>query len=152
MGSIPITRSIPSMSGWAGGLAGGAMIGAGAVLLLWSIGRIAGISGIASGALEGARGDRAWRIAFLAGMMLAGALALQFVAAPVRTQTGSTTLLLAAGLLVGFGTRLGNGCTSGHGVCGLARLSRRSLVAVLTFMGVAMATTFVVRHVIGAPA
>ena len=140
------------MSGWAGGLAGGALIGAGAVLLLGSIGRIAGISGIASGAIEGAAGDRAWRIAFLAGMMLAGALVLQFVPAPPRSQTGPTALLLVAGFLVGFGTRLGNGCTSGHGVCGLARLSRRSLAAVMTFMGLAMATTFVMRHVIGVPA
>jgi uncharacterized membrane protein YedE/YeeE len=135
------------MSSWTAGLVGGALIGFAAALLLWSIGRIAGISGIASGALEGARGDRAWRIAFLAGMMVAGAIALQFVPAPPRVQTGSTPLLLAAGFLVGFGTRLGSGCTSGHGVCGLGRLSWRSLAAVATFMGFAMATTFVVRHV-----
>ena len=140
------------MSGWASGLAGGALIGAGAVLLLGSIGRIAGISGIASGAIEGAAGDRAWRVAFLTGMMLAGALVLQFVPAPPRTQTGPTALLLVAGFLVGFGTRLGNGCTSGHGVCGLARLSRRSLAAVATFMGLAMVTTFVMRHLVGVPA
>jgi uncharacterized membrane protein YedE/YeeE len=130
------------------GLAGGILIGLGAVLLLWSIGRIAGISGIASGAVEGARGDRAWRIAFLAGMMLAGAVVLQFLPAPPRELTGPVPLLLAAGFLVGFGTRLGNGCTSGHGVCGLGRLSLRSLAAVLTFMGAAMAMTFFVRHVI----
>jgi len=130
------------------GLAGGILIGLGAVLLLWSIGRIAGISGIASGAVEGARGDRAWRFAFLAGMMLAGAIALQFLPAPPRVLTGPVPLLLAAGFLVGFGMRLGNGCTSGHGVCGLGRLSFRSLVAVVTFMGFAMATTFFVRHVI----
>jgi uncharacterized membrane protein YedE/YeeE len=151
VGSIPITRSINSMS-WATGLAGGAMIGLGAALLLWSIGRIAGISGIASGALEGAAGDRAWRIAFLAGMMIAGAVALQFVPAPPRAQTGSAPLLVAAGFLVGFGTRLGHGCTSGHGVCGLGRLSRRSLAAVVAFMAAAMATTFVMRHVLGAAA
>ena len=132
------------------GLAGGILIGLGAVLLLWSIGRIAGISGIASGAIEGARGDRAWRFAFLAGIMLAGAVALQFLPAPPRALTGPAPLLLSAGFLVGFGTRLGNGCTSGHGVCGLGRLSFRSLAAVVTFMGFAMATTFVVRHVIGA--
>jgi uncharacterized membrane protein YedE/YeeE len=135
------------MNDWAPGLAGGALIGLGAALLLGSIGRIAGISGIASGALEGARGDRAWRIAFLAGMMVAGALALQFLPAPPRAQTGPTALLLSAGFLVGFGTRLGNGCTSGHGVCGLARLSRRSLAAVATFMACAMAATFVMNHV-----
>jgi uncharacterized membrane protein YedE/YeeE len=130
------------------GLLGGIMIGLSAVLLLWSIGRIAGISGIASGALEGNRGDRAWRVAFIAGMMVAGAVALQFLPAPPRMQTGPTPLLLAAGFLVGFGTRLGNGCTSGHGVCGLGRFSRRSLVAVAVFMASAMATTFIMRHVI----
>jgi hypothetical protein len=130
------------------GLAGGVLIGLAAVLLLWSIGRIAGISGIASGVVEGTRGDRAWRLAFLAGMMLVGALVLQFVPAPPRAQSGSTALLLAAGFLVGFGTRLGNGCTSGHGVCGLGRFSRRSLAAVVTFMGFAMATTFILRHLI----
>ena len=134
------------MSGWASGLAGGALIGAGAVLLLGSIGRIAGISGIASGAIEGAAGDRAWRAAFLAGMRLAGALVLQFVPAPPRTQTGPTALLLVAGFLVGFGTRLGNGCTSGHGVCGVGRLSRRSIVGCATFMAVAMIVVFVVRR------
>jgi uncharacterized membrane protein YedE/YeeE len=151
VGSIPITRSIPFMS-WAAGLAGGALIGLGAAMLLWSIGRIAGISGIASGALEGAAGDRAWRIAFLGGMMIAGAVALQIVPAPPRMQTGSTPLLVAAGFLVGFGTRLGNGCTSGHGVCGLGRLSRRSLAAVAVFMAAAMATTLVMRHALGTAA
>lgn len=132
------------------GLLGGILIGLAALLLLWSIGRIAGISGIASGAIEGPRGDRAWRIAFIAGMMLAGALALQWLPAPPRVQTGPTPLLVSAGLLAGFGTRLGNGCTSGHGVCGLGRLSGRSLAAVLVFMACAIATTFVARHVIGA--
>ena len=149
MGSIPITRSIFPMNDWPSGFLGGVLIGCSAVLLLWSIGRIAGISGIASGALEGARGDRAWRVAFLVGMMLAGAIALQFVPAPPRVQTGPAALLMAAGFLVGFGTRLGNGCTSGHGVCGLGRFSRRSLAAVITFMAAAMATTFAIRHVAG---
>lgn len=137
------------MSDWTAGFAGGALIGLAAVLLLWTLGRIAGISGIVHGILDGARGDRAWRIAFIAGMAGAGALALQFLPAPPRALTAPVPLLLAAGFLVGFGTRLGNGCTSGHGVCGLGRFSRRSLAAVLTFMGFAMATTFVVRHVIG---
>jgi uncharacterized protein len=150
VGSIPITRSIP-MNDWAPGIAGGALIGLGAALLLWSVGRIAGISGIASGALEGARGDRAWRVAFLAGMMIAGAVALQFLPAPPRAQTGPTALLAVAGLLVGFGTRLGSGCTSGHGVCGLARLSKRSLAAVVTFMASAMAATFIMNHVVLSP-
>jgi uncharacterized protein len=150
VGSIPITRSIASMNGWANGLLGGVLLGCAAVLLLWSIGRIAGISGIASGAIEGPRGDRAWRVAFIAGLAVAGAATMQFVPSPPRMQTGPTALLLAAGLLVGFGTRLGNGCTSGHGVCGLGRLSRRSLAAVVVFMGFAMATTYVMRHAIGA--
>jgi uncharacterized membrane protein YedE/YeeE len=83
-------------------------------------------------------------------MMIAGAVVLQFVPAPPRVQTGPAPLLVAAGFLVGFGTRLGNGCTSGHGVCGLGRLSRRSLAAVVAFMAAAMATTFVMRHVLGA--
>jgi uncharacterized membrane protein YedE/YeeE len=137
------------MNNWANGLLGGVLIGCAAVLLLWSIGRIAGISGIASGAIESPRGDRAWRVAFIAGLVVAGAATMQFVPAPPRMQTGPTALLLAAGLLVGFGTRLGNGCTSGHGVCGLGRFSRRSLAAVVTFMSAAIMTTFVVRHVIG---
>jgi uncharacterized membrane protein YedE/YeeE len=140
------------MSAGAAGLSGGVLIGLGALLLLWSIGRIAGVSGIATGALEGPSGERDWRLAFLAGMMLAGAVALQFLPAPPRALTAPVPLLLAGGFLVGFGTRLGNGCTSGHGVCGLGRLSRRSLAAVLTFMGVAMTTTWVMRHVIGVPA
>ena len=126
------------------------MIGLAATLLLWSIGRIAGISGIVSGILDAARGDRAWRLAFLAGMAIAGAIVLQFVPVPPpRMQTGATPLLFAAGLLVGFGTHLGNGCTSGHGVCGLGRLSWRSLAAVLTFMATGMATVFVMRHLLG---
>jgi len=139
------------MNDWANGLLGGVLIGCAAVLLLWSIGRIAGISGIASGVFAGARSERDWRIAFIAGLAIAGAVTMQFVPSPPRMQTGPTALLLAAGLLVGFGTRLGNGCTSGHGVCGLGRFSRRSLAAVVTFMSAAMTTTFVVRHVIGTP-
>jgi hypothetical protein len=134
------------MNTWALGLAGGALIGLAATLLLWSIGRIAGISGIVNDIVEGTRGDRAWRIAFIAGMMIAGAVALQFLPGPARAQTGATPLLLVAGFLVGFGTRMGNGCTSGHGVCGLGRLSKRSLAAVATFMAAGMATVFVVRH------
>ena len=136
------------MNTWALGLAGGALIGLAATLLLWSIGRIAGISGIVNGIVEGTRGDRDWRIAFITGMMIAGAVALQFLPGPARAQTGATPLLLVAGFLVGFGTRVGNGCTSGHGVCGLGRLSKRSLAAVATFMAAGMATVFVVRHLV----
>ena len=135
----------------ANALLGGVLIGLAATLLLWSIGRIAGISGILFG-IPGAAGDRGWRIAFLAGMMLVGALVMQFVSAPPRMQTGTTPLLLAAGLLVGFGTRMGKGCTSGHGVCGLGRLSLRSLAAVLTFMGAGIATVYVLRHVLAGAA
>ena len=137
------------MTNWIAAAIGGALIGLAAALLLWSIGRIAGISGIVNGAVGAARGDRAWRIAFLAGLMVAGALALQFAPAPPRMQTGATPLLLAAGFLVGFGTRLGSGCTSGHGVCGLGRLSRRSFAAVLTFMAAGAMTVYFARHVFG---
>jgi hypothetical protein len=140
------------MTNWSLPLLGGVLIGLAATLLLWSIGRIAGISGIVNGIADAVRGDRAWRVAFLLGLMGAGALSLQFVAAPPpRAQTGATALLLIAGFLVGFGTRMGNGCTSGHGVCGLGRLSWRSLAAVLTFMGSGMATVYVTRHLIGSP-
>ena len=136
------------MSSWAQGLLGGALIGLSATLLLWSIGRIAGISGIVNGLGTAPRSDRAWRAAFLLGLMVAGGIAMQFLPyAPSRLQTGSTPILLLAGLLVGFGTRMGGGCTSGHGVCGLGRLSWRSLAAVLTFMLTAIATVFIMRHV-----
>ncbi len=131
-------------------LAGGMLIGLAATLLLWSIGRIAGISGIVNGIASGARGDRAWRVAFLAGMMAAGAVTLHFFAdLPPQARTGEMPVLLAAGFLVGFGTRMGNGCTSGHGVCGIARLSLRSLVATAVFMATGFATVFVTRHLIG---
>jgi len=129
---------------------GGLLIGLAATLLLWSIGRIAGISGIFCGVASAPRGDRAWRIAFLAGMMIVGAIVMQFVPSPARIQTGATPLLLAAGFLVGFGTRMGNGCTSGHRVCGLGRLSWRSAAAVATFMAAGMATVYAMRHLVGA--
>ena len=136
------------MTGWITALFGGVLIGIAATLLLWSLGRIAGISGIVNGIGSASRGDRAWRVAFVIGMMAAGALVLQFVPAPPRMQTGATPLLLTAGFLVGFGTRMGNGCTSGHGVCGLGRLSWRSLAAVLTFMSAGIATVYVMRHLL----
>ena len=127
---------------------GGLLIGLAATLLLWSIGRIAGISGILNGIADAA-GDRSWRIAFLAGMTIVGAIVMQFAPAPPRIQTGATPLLLAAGFLVGFGTRMSNGCTSGHGVCGLGRFSWRSAAAVATFMAAGMATVYVMRHLPG---
>jgi hypothetical protein len=140
---------VAGVTDWLTALIGGVLIGLAATLLLWSIGRIAGISGIVNGVVDAARGDRAWRVAFLVGMIGIGALTLQFVPAPARAQTGATSLLLIAGFLVGFGTRMGNGCTSGHGVCGLGRLSWRSFAAVLTFMAAGIATVYVMRHLVG---
>jgi uncharacterized membrane protein YedE/YeeE len=125
-------------------LIGGALIGAAATFYWFVNGRVAGVSGVLAGALrEG--GDRGDRVLFLVGLVAAGALAtLVRGGAPVSGQ--STVPLVLAGALVGFGTRLGGGCTSGHGVCGLARLSKRSLVATLTFVAVGAATVFVVAH------
>lgn len=125
-------------------LAGGLLIGAAAVVLLALNGRIAGIVGIAGGAVF-ERGP-AWRWTFLAGLV-AGAGAFVALHGAPAPRTGVSPLLLAvAGLLVGFGSSLGSGCTSGHGVCGLARLSLRSLVATLVFVAAAMATTWLARH------
>jgi uncharacterized protein len=128
---------------------GGILIGLASWLLLASMGRVAGVSGIAAGALiptQGAlAGERAWRWAFVVGLVLVGAAA----AAVLNTPTVATRplpLLVVAGMLVGFGTVLGSGCTSGHGVCGLGRRSVRSLVATLVFMGVGAATVFVATY------
>ncbi|WP_226648556.1 YeeE/YedE family protein [Microbulbifer variabilis] len=128
-------------------LAGGALIGLASVLLLIFNGRIAGISGVLGGLLEGSSGI-GWRLAFIIGL-LAAPLAWQLFAPlpPIKIEAGYPTLI-AAGLLVGFGTRLGSGCTSGHGVCGLSRLSPRSLVATLVFMAAGFATVYVVRHLL----
>ncbi|CAA0331680.1 conserved membrane hypothetical protein [Alteromonas infernus] len=129
-----------------GGLAGGLLIGASVVLLLYTLGRIAGISGIAAGAMTQQGSERYWRLAFLAGIVLSAVLYIAFTGGmQVQTQMGSAWLVVA-GLLVGFGTRLGCGCTSGHGVAGLSRLSPRSIVATLTFMGAAIITTTIIRH------
>lgn len=124
-------------------LVGGTLIGIAATLLLLFTGRIAGISGIVAGLFHPRQGDRGWRLAFVAGMFGAGALiASMWPAAFAIEISRPTWLLVVAGLLVGFGSRLGNGCTSGHGVCGLSRLSPRSLAVTLTFMttGVLAAT------------
>jgi len=132
---------------WAA-LTGGALIGLSAVLLMASLGRIAGVSGIIGQAMFGQGPDRAWRLAFLAGLLVAAWATFQFLA-PVRffPRTGYPLgLLVVGGLLVGYGTALGRGCTSGHGVCGLARLSPRSLAATLVFMGFGVATAIVLRH------
>lgn len=131
-------------------LAGGLLIGLAASGLLLMNGRIAGISGILGGLLAPTRGDVAWRLLFLAGLV-AGALLFRLVsgdALAIRFET-AFPVVVAGGLLVGFGTAIGGGCTSGHGVCGIARLSPRSLVATLTFLGAGMATVFVVRHLVG---
>lgn len=133
-----------------GGFLGGALIGlAAALLLLWN-GRIAGISGIVGGLMTlRERSERHWRLAFLLGLLAAPALYRVFYGAlPLEIQS-HPAVLVAAGLLVGFGTRIGSGCTSGHGVCGLARLSPRSLAATTTFIGVAMVTVYIARHVLG---
>ncbi len=133
-------------------VAGGALIGAAAVLLLATVGRVAGISGIAAGSLRAAEGERGWRWAFLLGLLAAAGLVLWWQLLPEASprvllrDALPAWQLIGAGLLVGFGTRLGSGCTSGHGVCGMARGSKRSLLAVLVFMACAMLTTFLVRH------
>lgn len=131
-------------------LLGGALIGLAATVLYVGNGRIAGISGILNHALE-RRDERGWRIAFLAGLIAAAAAWFAF-SGDVARSGFPLPWLIAAGLLVGFGTRLGNGCTSGHGICGLARLSKRSLAAVFAFMGSGVATVYVLRHVLGMPA
>lgn len=128
-------------------LLGGALIGLAATVLYAGIGRIAGISGIVNNAIE-RRQERGWRLAFLAGLLAAAAAWFAWSGEAPRNGF-PLPWLLAAGLLVGFGTRLGNGCTSGHGICGLARLSKRSLAAVVAFMASGIATVYVVRHVIG---
>ncbi len=133
-------------------VAGGALIGAAAVLLLATVGRVAGISGIAAGSLRAAEGERGWRWAFLLGLLAAAGLVLWWQSLPEASprvllrDALPAWQLIGAGLLVGFGTRLGSGCTSGHGVCGMARGSKRSLLAVLVFMACAMLTTFLIRH------
>jgi uncharacterized membrane protein YedE/YeeE len=132
------------------GLLGGMLIGLGAALFAVLNGRIAGISGVLGGLAAPSASDTPWRIAFLAGLLLGPWIAsAAFAIRPDITVTGSPMLLIAAGLLVGFGTRLGNGCTSGHGVCGLARGSRRSLAATVTFFLVAVAMVFVMRRALG---
>ncbi|HEU4852198.1 MAG TPA: YeeE/YedE family protein [Telluria sp.] len=137
-----------SFTPWAS-LAGGAIIGLAAAMFVLFNGRIAGISGILGGLLQWPKGDIAWRLAFLLGLI--GAPLVYALAAPlpaVRVDAGPATLVVA-GLLVGIGTRYGSGCTSGHGVCGLSRLSPRSLVATGAFMAAGFVTVFIVRHLVG---
>lgn len=132
---------------WAS-LAGGLLVGLGAAAFILLNGRVLGISGILGGLVRPAPGDAGWRIAFIAGLLAAPAAWALFAppAAP-RIEAGPA-LLVVAGLLVGWGTRYGSGCTSGHGVCGLSRLSPRSLAATLAFMGAGMVTVFLMKHAV----
>ena len=130
-------------------LAGGVFIGIAAAMFVLLNGRVAGISGILSGLLQPAKGDRAWRVAFILGLLAAPAaylLAGPFPRPHIDVGWGA---LVLAGLLVGIGTRYGSGCTSGHGVCGLSRLSPRSLAATAAFMAAGFVTVFVTRHLLG---
>lgn len=130
-------------------LAGGLLIGIAAAMLILFNGRIAGISGIVGGLLRPLKGDLWWRIAFLSGLILAPAAFRLAAPLPAAQIDADMATLIAAGLLVGIGTRYGSGCTSGHGVCGVSRLSPRSLMATAAFMAAGFVTVFVVRHLIG---
>ncbi len=133
---------------WAS-LAGGILIGLATALLLLANGRVAGISGILGGLLRPSRGDIAWRVTFILGLFVAPLAWLTMGAMPPAQIDHSPALLAVGGLLVGIGTRFGSGCTSGHGVCGVARLSPRSLLATACFLAAGFVTVFIVRHVLG---
>jgi uncharacterized membrane protein YedE/YeeE len=129
---------------------GGALIGLAAVLLMLFNGRIAGVSGITGGLINPRTEDRGWRLAFVGGLVAAPlAAALVGHAMPMPQMPANYAVIVIAGLLVGFGTRLGNGCTSGHGICGIARLSPRSMVATAVFMIAAIVVVALTRHVFG---
>ena len=127
-------------------LIGGMLIGLAAAMFALLNGRVAGISGVLGGLLKPTRGDIGWRVAFIGGLVSASLVYGLFAALPAVQIDASYVALVVAGLLVGVGTRYGAGCTSGHGVCGLSRLSPRSLVATLAFMGAGFVTVFVLRH------
>ena len=141
-------------SAWINALIGGAMIGLASGSLMLALGRVAGISGVFGGLIKPTTEDWKWRFAFIAGMIAAGSVAAisggWFPLTPLAS-TRPLPLLIAAGVLVGAGTSLANGCTSGHGVCGLALFSTRSLVAVATFLGTGFIATYVMRHLLGSP-
>lgn len=130
-------------------LAGGALIGVAAAMFALLNGRIAGISGVLGGLLRPIRGDVGWRITFIAGLVSAPLLYLLIAEVPCPQIEAGYAALVLAGLLVGIGTRYGSGCTSGHGVCGLSRLSLRSLVATAAFMGAGFLTVYITRHFLG---
>ena len=142
---------VVDVNSWTRAALGGGLIGISAALMIVFNGRIAGVSGVVGGlVLDRKPSETAWRLVFLAGLML-GALLVTMVRPDLRPsglQVGWLGMI-AAGLIVGFGTRMGSGCTSGHGVCGIGRLSQRSIVATITFMATGVATVFVLRHVIG---
>jgi len=127
---------------------GGLLIGLASALFILANGRIAGISGILGGLLRPSGNDVVWRLAFLLGLIMAPAVASLFIATSAPTIDANAEILVIAGLLVGIGTRYGGGCTSGHGICGLSRLSPRSLIATLAFMASGMAIVFVMRHLL----
>ena len=141
--TIDWTNFTPGLS-----LLGGVLIGIASALFIIANGRIAGISGIMGGLLRPRRGDIVWRLAFLLGLIVAPVVLFAFMPPVAVTIDADSGVLIAAGLLVGVGTRYGAGCTSGHGVCGLSRLSPRSLVATLAFMSAGMAIVFVMRHLL----
>jgi uncharacterized membrane protein YedE/YeeE len=132
---------------WAS-LAGGIILGIAAALFILLNGRVLGISGILGGLVKPKAGDTGWRVAFVAGLIAAPLLWRLFAPLPVARVDASIPVLVIAGLLVGWGTRYGSGCTSGHGVCGLARLSPRSLAATLAFMAAGFVTVFIARHLV----
>ena len=141
--TIDWTNFTPGLS-----LLGGVLIGSASALFILANGRIAGISGILGGLLRPRSGDIVWRVAFLLGLIVAPIVLFTFIPPVAATIEADTSILIAAGLLVGLGTRYGAGCTSGHGVCGLSRLSPRSLVATLAFMAAGMVIVFVMRHLL----
>lgn len=128
---------------------GGSLIGLAAALLMYFNGRIAGISGMIAGAFDVKNNENHWRLFFLGGLILAAVIFNLFAPHAPVTYSRSTFLLIISGILVGYGTRLGSGCTSGHAVCGMARLSKRSIVATVIFMSVAILTVFITRHLLG---
>ena len=136
-----------SLTPWSS-LAGGMMIGLAAAMFVLLNGRVAGISGVLGGLLAPVRGDVLWRVAFVVGIVAAPLAYSVFLVLPELQIDANYAALIAAGLLVGVGTRYGAGCTSGHGVCGLSRLSLRSLLATLTFMGAGFVTVYILRHLL----